>query len=375
MRRLLPLFLFALPLLSTAQQKVLFTASGDSTVFMLTREGASHLASLPLKCLQQEYPNKTSHTSVGDSDHLMTPKQQHPAFYGCFDWHSDVHGHWMLVRLLKEFPNLPEANRIRQAISLNLTPEHIAGEIRYFGGKLSRSYERTYGWAWLLKLQQELLQWNDAQGKQWQRILQPLCDTVIKLWMEYLPKQTYANRTGVHPNTAFGLVLALDYARAAGNKPFEFAIVRSARQLFLADHHAPTVWEPDGTDFLSPSLEEADLMRRVLDRPQFQQWFDQWILPDDLKHLTQLPIVSDRNDFQIVHLDGLCLSRSWCMKGIASELPANDARKNILLRSAIRHLNASLPHIASGSYGGEHWLASFAVYALMKDQAGDPVTR
>ena len=350
---------------ATAQRRVYFTASADSSVFTLTDAGASQLASLPLKCLQQEYPNKTSHTSLGDSDHLMTPKQQHPAFYGCFDWHSDVHGHWMLVRLLKQFPALPEAARIRAAIAQNITPAHIAGEIKYFSGRLSRSYERTYGWAWLLKLQQELLDWNDAQGKEWRNTLQPLCDTVIKLWAEFLPKQTYANRTGVHPNTAFGLVFALDYARASSNERFEQQVLNAAGQLYLNDKQAPTVWEPDGTDFLSPSLEEADLMRRVLPASQFLSWFDQWISPEALQHLTSLPVVSDRNDFQIVHLDGLCFSRTWCMKGIAAALPADDPRRQVLLRSAVRHLNASLPNIASGSYGGEHWLASFAVYALM----------
>lgn len=347
-----------------AQEKKFFTISKDSTVFQLTNEGASHLASLPLKCLQQEYPNKTSHTSSSDSDHLMTPKQQHPAFYGCFDWHSCVHGHWMLVKLLKDFPSLPEAQKIRTAIALNITPQNMAQELRYFDGKLSKTWERTYGWAWLLKLQQELLTWDDAQGKQWGRTMQPLCDTIISFWMKYLPKQTYPNRTGVHPNTAFGLVLALDYARTVSNKGFEDAIIKAARQLYLKDRNAPANWEPDGTDFLSPSLEEADLMRRVLKKEEFIQWFNAYIPVPSLQHLTKLPVVSDRNDYQIVHLDGLCFSRSWCMKGIASMLPSTDKRKKLLLQSAIKHLNASLPTIASGSYGGEHWLASFAVYAL-----------
>ncbi len=347
-----------------AQQQPLFTANKDSSVFALTEAGASHLASLPLKCFGQEYPNKTSHTSASDSDHVLTPKQLHPAFYGCFDWHSCVHGHWMLVRLLKTFPQLPEAKKIRDAISTNITANNIAQEIKYFDGKLSKNWERTYGWAWLLKLQAELVTWNDADARQWSHALQPLCDTVIKLWMNYLPKQTYPNRTGVHPNTAFGLVLALDYARTAKNTLFEQAIVQSAKQLYLKDENAPANWEPDGTDFLSPSLEEADLMRRVLTKEDFIQWFNRYLSTASLQHLMQLPVVSDRNDFQIVHLDGLCFSRSWCMKGIAALLPATDKRKKLLQQSAIRHLSASLPHVASGGYGGEHWLASFAVYAL-----------
>ncbi len=358
------LLFLLLSALLRAQPVTFFSVSKDSSRFSLTLEGASHLASLPLKCLQQEYPNKTSHTSAGDSDHLRTPRQQHPAFYGCFDWHSCVHGHWMLVKLLKDFPSLPEAARIRQAISINITPANIAQEIKYFGPKLSQSYERTYGWAWLLKLQQELLTWNDPQAIQWRTTLQPLCDSVIGFWMKYLPKQTYPNRTGVHPNTAFGLVFALDYARTAHHTAFESAIVKAAKQLYGGDTRAPTVWEPDGTDFLSPSLEEADLMRNVLPKDQFVPWFNKWINKASLEHLTKLPVVSDRTDMQIVHLDGLCFSRSWCMKGIAKQLPANDPRKKILIHSAVKHLNASLPNIASGDYGGEHWLASFAVYAI-----------
>ena len=364
LRNRIMLFLLFSSTLLTAQPVKFFTLSKDSSTFSLTVEGASHLASLPLKCLQQEYPNKTSHTSAGDSDHLKTPKQQHPAFYGCFDWHSCVHGHWMLVKLLKDFPSLPEAAQIRQSIAVNITAANIAQEIKYFQPKLSQSYERTYGWAWLLKLQQELLTWSDPQAAQWRAALQPLCDSVISFWTRYLPKQTYPNRSGVHPNTAFGLVFALDYARTSHNIAFESAIVKAARQLYLGDKNAPTVWEPDGTDFLSPSLEEADLMRNVLPKGQFNSWFNGWINKTSLAHLTKLPVVSDRTDMQIVHLDGLCFSRSWCMKGIAKQLPANDPRKKILISSAVKHLNASLPNIASGNYGGEHWLASFAVYAL-----------
>ncbi len=353
-----------LALQSICSNAQLFTISADSSVFHLTAQGAAHLASLPMKCLQQEYPNKTSHTAAGDSDQLLTPKQLHPAFYGCFDWHSCVHGHWMLVKLLRDFPSLPNAPAIRQAISANINPQNIAQEVRYFDGKLSKTWERTYGWAWLLKLQQELLLWNDQDAIAWRTALQPLCDTVMNLWMRYLPKQTYPNRTGVHPNTAFGLVLALDYARTAHNKIFEDAIVKAARLLYLKDRNAPANWEPDGTDFLSPSLEEADLMRRVLTKQEFLPWFNAYIPEAALQHLTHLPVVSDRSDYQIVHLDGLCFSRSWCMRGIALQLPSTDKRKKLLLQAAIRHLHASLPNIASGSYGGEHWLASFAVYAL-----------
>jgi hypothetical protein len=348
----------------TAKAQNYFHVNKDSSGFVLTAEGASLLASLPLKCIDQEYPNKTSHTSLSDSDHLLTPKQLHPAFYGCFDWHSCVHGHWMLVRLLKLFPNLPEAAAIRKAIHQTINAQNIATEVKYFDGPVSKTWERTYGWAWLLKLDEELLNWNDADGKQWHTALQPLTKKIVDFWVAYMPKQTYPNRTGVHPNTAFGLVFALDYARAAKNKTFENSIVTHAKKLFLKDREAPTRWEPDGSDFLSPSLEEADLMRRVLPAAEFNKWFSAFISNKDLQHLTQLPHVSDRTDYQIVHLDGLCLSRSWAMKGIASALPAGDKRKRLLFKSAVEHLSTALPHVAGGNYGGEHWLASFAVYAL-----------
>jgi hypothetical protein len=351
-----------------AQKAPMFTANADSSKLTLTPAGASHLASLPLKCILQEYPNKINHTAVSDSDQVLTPRQQHPSFYGCFDWHSSVHGHWMLVSLLKQFPQLPEAAQIRASLSKNLSVQNLKQEVNYFNSPLTKSFERTYGWAWLLKLQQEIMSWNDAEAKKWQLALQPLCDTVVQIWMRFLPKQTYPNRTGVHPNTAFGLVFALEYARYTHNTAFESAIVTASKRLFGNDKLAPAVWEPDGSDFLSPSLEEADLMRRVLGKSAFVQWFNQWITPTALQRLTQLPVVSDRNDLQIVHLDGLCFSRSWCMRGIAQLLPDKDPRKKILLRSAVKHLNASLPNIASGSYGGEHWLASFAVYALSQEQ-------
>ncbi len=356
--------LYVLILQSQPLEKKLFTINKDSSAFSLTIDGAMHLASLPLKCLQQEYPNKTNHTSESDTDHMLTPKKLHPVFYGCFDWHSSVHGHWMLIKLLKDFPDLPNKEKIITSIAQNITKENVEQEISYFKLPLAKTWERTYGWAWLLKLQQELVAWKNPKAIEWRNNLQPLCDTIISLWMNFLPKQTYANRTGIHPNTAFGMVLALDYAKATHNNTFEKALIQSARKLFLTDTNAPVVWEPNGSDFLSPSLEEADLMRRVLPKNDFIQWFNNWLNNDAIKHLTKLPVVSDRNDYQIVHLDGLCFSRSWCMKGIANQLPTTDKRKKILMQSAIKHLNASLSNIANGSYGGEHWLASFAVYAL-----------
>jgi len=347
-----------------AQVEGMFFLKKDSSGFELTMQGTSHLASLPLKCMEQEFPNKTSHTSNKDSDHMLLPHQLHPAFYGCFDWHSCVHGHWMLVRLLKLFPNMPETNAIKTAINKTITKENILQEVKYFDLPLTSSWERTYGWAWLLKLDEELFTWNDADGKRWHEALQPLIQKVIQLWIKFLPKQTYPNRTGVHPNTAFGLVFALDYSRTEKNAEFEKAIIESAKRIYVKDKNAPAIWEPDGSDFLSPSLEEADLMRRVLPAKKFTGWFNQYFSLQSLKHLTVLPIVSDRSDLQIVHLDGLCFSRSWCMKGLANILPLSDPRKKILLHSAVKHLSVALPNVVSCNYSGEHWLASFAVYAL-----------
>lgn len=348
-----------------AQTSSFFIIKEDSTGFILTEKGASMLSALPLKCIDREYPNKTNHTSQSDSDHVITPKKLHPAFYGCFDWHSCVHGHWMMIKLLKEFPQLPEANIIRNAINKTITKENVTTEVKYFDGELAKGWERTYGWAWLLKLDEELYTWNDPDGKRWHEALQPLTKTIIDLWMNFLPKQTYANRTGVHPNTAFGLVFALDYARTLKNKDLEMAITTHARRMYGTDKNAPTQWEPDGSDFLSPSLEEVDLMRKVLTQKEFLAWFNDFIPIDGLRHLAQLPIVSDRSDYQIVHLDGLCFSRSWCMKNIANALPKSDSRRKLLMKAAINHLADALPHVAGGNYGGEHWLGSFAVYALM----------
>lgn len=362
---MLILSLLFINITGNAQPAELFRIKKDSSAVELTQSGASLLAALPLKCILQEFPNKTNHTSVSDSDHVLLPSQLHPSFYGCFDWHSCVHGHWMLVRLLKQFPGMPEASRIRQVLNTTLNPEKIKGELRYFSLPLTASWERTYGWAWILKLDQELQQWNDADGRKWREALKPLTAKMVDLWMQFLPKQTYANRTGVHPNTAFGLVFALDYARQAGNRTFEQAIITSAKKIFGNDKNAPAQWEPNGADFLSPSLEEADLMRRVLSPNEFSTWFNAFLPVSSLKHLTNLPVVSDRADLQIVHLDGLCFSRSWCMKGLAKMLPATDARRKILQLSALQHLATALPHVVSGEYGGEHWLASFAVYALL----------
>ena len=356
-----------LTLFTQAQVVGLFHIKKDSSGFELTREGASVLASLPLKCIIQQYPNKTAHVVTSDSDQLnSSPRQLHPVFYGCFDWHSAVHGHWMLVKLLKMFPQLPEAAAIRAGFNSRFTAANILAEVNYFNSTADATWERTYGWAWLLKLDEELYTWDDEDAKNWHSAMQPLTEKIISLWTAFLPRQTYPNRTGTHPNTAFGMVLALEYANTLKKTAFEKIMAGTAKRIYGNDKNSPSQWEPDGTDFLSPSLEEADLMRRVLPAPTFTSWLNHYISPESMRHLIQLPVVSDRTDMQIVHLDGLCFSRSWCMRGIAAALPATDKRKKMLQHAAIAHLQTALPHVISGNYGGEHWLASFAVLALLQ---------
>lgn len=338
----------------------------------LTRGQASHLAGLALKCVGREYPNKPEHTMNGPED-VRSPKALHPAFYGCFDWHSSVHGHWMLVRLLKLFPALPEQTEIRAALDANLTAENIRVETAYMALPNRQSFERTYGWAWLLKLAEELHGWKDDHGRQWERNLQPLVNAVVTRYFDFLPKQSYPIRTGVHPNTAFGLAFALDYARATENQKLSFLITERARTYYLTDANYPAAWEPGGEDFFSPALVEADLMRRVLAPTEFRKWFHDF-LPGlsngEPKALLTPAIVTDRSDPKLVHLDGLNLSRAWCMHGIAAALPADNPVRSLLEVSASRHGQAALGYVASGDYLGEHWLASFAVYLLSTHSTG-----
>ena len=331
----------------------------------LTEKQAITLARLPLHCIPTEYPNKTAHVINSAEEAVMSPSQLHPSFYGCLDWHSSVHGHWMLLRILKQFPGIALKDSIIQALNNSFQEEKIKIETDYYiVFKNSNTYERTYGWAWLLKLDEELYTWDNPMAKQWHKTLQPLTKKIVELWKNYLTKQTYPNRTGVHPNTAFGLVFALDWARAIGDKEFESAIVDKANEFYLDNVSTPAYLEPDGTDFLSPSLEIADLMSRVLQKPPFVKWCNRFYEQKSLQNIIKLPVVSDRTDMQIVHLDGLTLSRAWCMKGIAKVLPGNNKTKILFEKTAKTFLQQSLPNVVSGNYGGEHWLASFAVYAL-----------
>jgi hypothetical protein len=332
----------------------------------MTPEQATSFARLALKGLSKEYPNKPADVLNGDRD-VKSPRAMHPAFYGNFDWHSSVHAHWMLVRLLRVFPDLPARKEIRAALADHLTAENLRVEADYFARPNTQSFERPYGWAWLLKLAEELHGWDDPDGREWSKNLKPLADVIAARYLAYFPKQTYPIRSGVHPNTAFGLAFAHDYARAVGNKALCELVEERARNYYGKDENVPAAWEPDGADFFSPSLNEADLMRRVLSQAEFRDWFRRFmpgLAKGEPKSLLSPAKVTDRSDPQIVHLDGLNLSRAWCMRGIAATLPKDDPARKLLADSAARHAESALGHVASGDYAGEHWLASFAVYLL-----------
>ncbi|MGQ0603308.1 MAG: DUF2891 domain-containing protein [Anaerolineales bacterium] len=330
---------------------------------------ASHFAALALNCIQREYPYQPQHV-IHHAGDIQLPRTLHPAFYGCFDWHSAVHGHWLLAHVLRRFPDLPEAAQIRSALNAHLTAENLQAEADYFGQPNRASFERPYGWAWVLKLAHELLGWEDADAARWQRNLQPLVRVVELLYLSWLPKQTYGIRSGVHSNTAFGLAFALDHAEATGRTPLRDLIHQRSLNYFVSDRDYPAAWEPSGSDFLSPCLCEADLMRRVLPPVEFDAWLARFLPQLPVSLLTPV-IVSDRDDGQLVHLDGLNLSRAWCLFKLAGALPADDARRPTFLSIAERHLEAGLSHIISGNYAGEHWLATFALLALeSKDRSG-----
>ena len=327
---------------------------------VFTLEQANYLAELPLACIDTVYPNKLGQT-IGQKADLQEPQVLHPAFYGCFDWHSAVHGHWSLVRLLKTFPDLEKADLIRMKLQEHISKENIEGEVAYFQGKLNASYERTYGWAWLLKLAEELHTWEDPLGEKLSQNLHPLTDLIVQKYIEFLPKLKYPIRVGEHTNTAFGLSFAWDYAQAVQHEALVEAIEKSARSFYLEDVNCPFTWEPSGYDFLSPCLEEIDLMRKVLSKAAFDQWISKFA--PQLKNAgfnLEPGIVSDRTDGKLVHLDGLNFSRAWVFYGLADQYP----EYNHLINVANHHIKYSLPNLVDDHYEGGHWLGSFAIYAL-----------
>ena len=334
----------------------------------LTDQQVENFTRLTIENIHKQYPNKTGDVQAGP-EAIKSPKELHPAFYGCFDWHSSVHGHWMLVRLLKEYPDHSIADEIRRNVAMNLTEDKLAAEFDYFSADEHKTFERTYGWAWYLKLVAELEQWDDEQGRRWREHLRPLEVLLVKRTIDYLPVLSWPIRTGVHADTGFGLAWILDYARVMKNQELENAIVARAKDFYSADIDYPTRYEPSGQDFFSSCLNEADLMRRVLDKAEFKQWFDDYLptlTEGDGGNLLTPVTVSDVTDGYIVHLAGLNLSRAWCLEGIAASLPAEDRRVALLRESAQAHADKGFGYVFSGSYAGEHWLATFAVYLLSR---------
>ncbi len=332
---------------------------------ILTRETASKFAKLALKHVTREYPNKLDHVLNGPLD-LKEPSDLHPVFFGSFDWHSCVHGYWLLATVLRLFPEIGEAREIRKLFDAQITSSKVEVEVDYLDQPLRGTFERPYGWAWLLMLAAELNRHEGEQARQWAKALAPLAAAFTDRFLAFLPKATYPVRVGTHFNSAFAVTLAIEYAESASDQAFRKLLVQRARDWYSGDSDCQA-WEPGGDDFLSSALVEAECMRRVLDAGDFSSWLDRFLprLADrEPESLFKPAIVSDRSDGKIAHLDGLNLSRAWCWRSIAATWPARDLRHSIALDAAETHLAASLPHV-TGDYMGEHWLATFALLALI----------
>jgi Protein of unknown function (DUF2891) len=325
---------------------------------------AARFAGLALKCLHAEYPNHVSHTLDSDAD-ALPPHLLYPAFYGCFDWHSDVHGHWMLVRLIRLMPDAAFAPAARAALARSLTPQNIAGEVAYLQRAGRASFERPYGLAWLLQLSAELRSFDDPQAREWSAALKPLeaeAASRLKIW---LPKLHYPIRIGEHDQTAFSFGLIWDWAGVAGDAEMRSLLADAAARFYQRDRNCPIDYEPSGQDFLSPCLAEADFMRRVLGPAAFDRWLSGFLpgIPQDADSAWLQPaVVTDRADPKLAHIDGLNLSRAWMLQGIAHGLPLGDRRIAVLMALAARHRDAALPAVTGEHYEGGHWLGTFAVY-------------
>jgi hypothetical protein len=358
------------------------TANGRTRLFMTTLmicaavaarseerlpvAAVERFAALALGCVHQEYPNKIAHVLASDAD-VRPPRELTPAFHGCYDWHSAVHGHWLLARLARLYPEAPFAARARAALARSLTAENLAAEVRYIEGKGRVSFERPYGLAWLLQLDAELAEWKDPQARAWSTALHPLARVCAARLVEWLPKLTHPIRVGEHDQTAFALGLALDWARGAADTASAAVFTRAVRRFYLEDRDGPLGYEPSGHDFLSPCLAEADAVGRVLPAVEFARWLDAFLpaLPRDGRDDWLAPgIVTDPSDPKLAHLDGLNLSRAWMLEGIAARLPKDDARRASLLGAARRHRDEALPRVTGEHYEGGHWLGSFATYLV-----------
>ena len=327
-------------------------------------KAAERFAKLALACVHKEYPNKISHVLNSDAD-VAPPRKLTPAFCGCYDWHSSVHGHWLLVRLVRTFPDARFAAAAREALKKSLTADNLKQEAAYLRGTGRASFERPYGLAWLLQLCAELREWDDPQAREMSANLRPLEEAAVERLKTWLPKLSHPVRIGEHDQTAFGLGLMLDYARSKGDEAFAKLAADSARKFFLADKNCPLAYEPSGEDFLSPCLGEADVMRRVLSPAEFSKWLQEFMPQIPTKATADwLPVTvsPDPSDPKLAHLDGLNLSRAWMLEGIMSILPADDSRRPALLAAAEAHRRAGLAAVTGEHYEGGHWLGSFAVY-------------
>jgi hypothetical protein len=347
-------------------------ASDKSNQFDI--KSADRFARLALACVHKEYPNKISHSLNSDED-VAPPRKLTPTFYGCFDWHSSVHGHWLLVRLVRTFPEADFVQSARTALRQSLTAENLEQDAAYLRAEGRSSFERPYGLVWLLQLALELREWDDLQANEMASNLRPLEEVVLQRLNQWLPKLSNPVRIGEHDQTAFALGLMLDYARSAGNSEFAALATSKARQFYLKDRNCPLSYEPSGEDFLSPCLGEADVMRRVLPAREFAAWLRTFLpqIPSSDKRSWLQPVVSpDRSDPKLAHLDGLNLSRAWMLEGIASGLPKGDKRLPAINSATDAHRQAGLAAVTGEHYEGGHWLGSFAVYLVT--QRGIPGT-
>ena len=338
------------------------TASSSERASPVTTE--DRFAILALDCIHREYPNKISHV-LQSADDARPPRDLTPAFYGCFDWHSSVHGHWLLTRLLTVQPDGVYAAEIRAALAKSFTEENMAGELNYYTAEGRGSFERPYGIAWYLQLVAELEESDDPQLREWRETLRPLEDAIVGKVRAWLPKLSYPVRLGTHNQTAFAFGLMLDYARTVGNDAFANELAQKSLAFHRADVNCPLAYEPSGEDFLSPCLMEADLMRRVMPQQDFVVWLGYFLpqIPIDGSSDWLAPgIVLDASDGKLVHLDGVNLSRAWALEGIASALPADDPRVAALMAAHAVHRDAGIAAVSAEHYSGSHWLASFATY-------------
>jgi hypothetical protein len=327
---------------------------------------AGRFAALALTCLHQEYPSKIAHTLDSDAD-VRPPRELYPAFHGCFDWHSDVHGHWLLVRLVRQFPDAPFVSAARAALAQSLTRGNLEAEANYLRAPGRASFERPYGLAWLLQLAAELRSWDDPQGKEWAANLAPLEAEARARVLAWLPDLHYPIRIGEHDQTAFSFGLMWDWAQVAHDDAMTAALRDAASRFYLPDTACPLNYEPSGHDFLSPCLAEADFMRRVMKQPDYARWLQAFLpgIPKQVKTPWLQPaVVTNRSDPKLAHLDGLNLSRAWMLEGIAQALAAKDPRVPALRAAAQRHREAALPQVTGEHYEGGHWLGTFAVYLV-----------